>query len=123
MSPNGCARRRRYAGWHRRSCRADRAATAGTPSTGPPARLRSQASRRTHVRARPPSRHLLAPPAPSGIPAIWAHGYTLIWSKIYWRLEYVKDMTARLTTTSYAVLAQVAVHPWSTYELAQQRVR
>jgi PadR family transcriptional regulator, regulatory protein AphA len=38
-------------------------------------------------------------------------------------LEYVKDMTGRLTTTSYAVLAQVAVHPWSTYELAQQRVR
>ena len=32
-------------------------------------------------------------------------------------------MAARLTTTSYAVLAQVAVHPWSTYELAQQRVR
>jgi len=32
-------------------------------------------------------------------------------------------MTPRLTTTSYAVLAQVAVHPWSTYELAQQRVR
>jgi PadR family transcriptional regulator AphA len=29
----------------------------------------------------------------------------------------------RLTTTSYAVLAQVAVHPWSTYELVQQRVR
>jgi PadR family transcriptional regulator, regulatory protein AphA len=29
----------------------------------------------------------------------------------------------RLTTTSYAVLAQVAVHSWSTYELAQQRVR
>lgn len=29
----------------------------------------------------------------------------------------------RLTTTSYAVLAQVAVRPWSTYELAQQRVR
>ena len=28
-----------------------------------------------------------------------------------------------LTTTSYAVLAQVAVHPWSTYELARQRVR
>lgn len=28
-----------------------------------------------------------------------------------------------LTTTSYAVLAQLAVHPWSTYELAQQRVR
>jgi PadR family transcriptional regulator, regulatory protein AphA len=39
-------------------------------------------------------------------------------------LEYVKaEMTKRLTTTSYAVLAQVAVHPWSTYELAQQRVR
>jgi DNA-binding PadR family transcriptional regulator len=32
-------------------------------------------------------------------------------------------MNGRLTTTSYAVLAQVAVHPWSTYELAQQRVR
>jgi len=32
-------------------------------------------------------------------------------------------MTDRLTTTSYAVLAQVAVRPWSTYELAQQRVR
>jgi DNA-binding PadR family transcriptional regulator len=39
-------------------------------------------------------------------------------------LEYVKaEMSNRLTTTSYAVLAQVAVHPWSTYELAQQRVR
>src|SRR6266542_2940261 len=33
------------------------------------------------------------------------------------------DMTPRLTTTSYAVLAQVAVRPWSTYELVQQRVR
>ncbi|MGH2756200.1 MAG: PadR family transcriptional regulator [Actinomycetota bacterium] len=32
-------------------------------------------------------------------------------------------MAEHLTTTSYAVLAQVAVHPWSTYELAQQRVR
>jgi PadR family transcriptional regulator, regulatory protein AphA len=32
-------------------------------------------------------------------------------------------MATQLTTTSYAVLAQVAVHPWSTYELAQQRVR
>jgi PadR family transcriptional regulator, regulatory protein AphA len=32
-------------------------------------------------------------------------------------------MAERLTTTSYAVLAQVAVHSWSTYELAQQRVR
>jgi PadR family transcriptional regulator AphA len=32
-------------------------------------------------------------------------------------------MTEQLTTTSYAVLAQVAVHPWSTYELVQQRVR
>ncbi|NND01395.1 MAG: PadR family transcriptional regulator [Acidimicrobiia bacterium] len=29
----------------------------------------------------------------------------------------------KLTKTSYAVLAQVAVHPWSTYELARQRVR
>lgn len=32
-------------------------------------------------------------------------------------------MNEQLTTTSYAVLAQVAVRPWSTYELAQQRVR
>jgi len=32
-------------------------------------------------------------------------------------------MSGKLTTTSYAVLAQVAVHPWSTYELVQQRVR
>lgn len=32
-------------------------------------------------------------------------------------------MKDRLTTTSYAVLAQVAVRPWSSYELAQQRVR
>lgn len=32
-------------------------------------------------------------------------------------------MSNQLTTTSYAVLAQVAVRPWSTYELAQQRVR
>ncbi|HZA83005.1 MAG TPA: PadR family transcriptional regulator, partial [Actinomycetes bacterium] len=30
---------------------------------------------------------------------------------------------AGLTTTSYAILAQLAVHPWSTYELARQRVR
>lgn len=29
----------------------------------------------------------------------------------------------RLTTTSYAVLAQVALRPWSTYDLARQRVR
>ena len=32
-------------------------------------------------------------------------------------------MRDRLTTTSYAVLTQVAVRPWSSYELAQQRVR
>jgi PadR family transcriptional regulator AphA len=40
-------------------------------------------------------------------------------------LEYVKGevMAEQLTTTSYAVLAQVAVRPWSPYELAQQRVR
>jgi DNA-binding PadR family transcriptional regulator len=41
-------------------------------------------------------------------------------------LEYVKreaGMKDQLTTTSYAVLAQVAVRPWSTYELVQQRVR
>ncbi len=32
-------------------------------------------------------------------------------------------MRDQLTTTSYAVLAQVAVRPWSAYELAEQRVR
>lgn len=32
-------------------------------------------------------------------------------------------MKDQLTTTSYAVLTQVGVRPWSTYELAQQRVR
>jgi PadR family transcriptional regulator, regulatory protein AphA len=35
----------------------------------------------------------------------------------------VNDAPQGLTTTSYAVLAQLAVHPWSTYELARQRVR
>ena len=33
------------------------------------------------------------------------------------------DATSGLTTTSYAVLAQLAVRPWSTPEMAQQRVR
>ena len=33
------------------------------------------------------------------------------------------DSLPNLTNTSYAVLAQLAVHPWSTYELARQRVR
>jgi PadR family transcriptional regulator AphA len=44
---------------------------------------------------------------------------------IYSNLEYVKGdlVKEKLTTTSYAVLAQVAVRPWSAYELAQQRVR
>src|SRR5215211_9085126 len=49
-----------------------------------------------------------------------------IWGIIYSNLEHVKrkvGMEDQLTTTSYAVLAQVAVRPWSTYELAQQRVR
>ncbi|MGH8913699.1 MAG: PadR family transcriptional regulator [Acidimicrobiia bacterium] len=32
-------------------------------------------------------------------------------------------MADQLTTTSYAVLTQVAVRPWSPYELVQQRVR
>ena len=35
----------------------------------------------------------------------------------------MNDPPSGLTTTSYAVLAQLAVRPWSTYELAQQRVR
>jgi PadR family transcriptional regulator, regulatory protein AphA len=33
------------------------------------------------------------------------------------------DTRHQLTTTSYAVLAQLALRPWSTYELARQRVR
>src|SRR5215208_722020 len=48
------------------------------------------------------------------------------WGIVYSNLEYVKrevGMEDQLTTTSYAVLAQVAVRPWSTYELVQQRVR
>src|SRR5215211_45894 len=35
----------------------------------------------------------------------------------------MSDASPSLTTTSYAVLAQLAVRPWSTYELARQRVR
>src|ERR687898_1329074 len=35
----------------------------------------------------------------------------------------MSDVASTLTTTSYAVLAQLALRPWSTYELAQQRVR
>jgi DNA-binding PadR family transcriptional regulator len=33
------------------------------------------------------------------------------------------DSPQQLTTTSYAVLAQLALRPWSTYELARQRIR
>ena len=32
-------------------------------------------------------------------------------------------MNRKLTTTSYALLAQLALRPWSAYELVQQRVR
>src|SRR5919108_4109580 len=35
----------------------------------------------------------------------------------------VEQSSSSLTTTSYAVLAQLAVRPGSTYELARQRVR
>jgi PadR family transcriptional regulator AphA len=35
----------------------------------------------------------------------------------------MNDSPSGLTTTSYAVLAQLALRPWSTYELARQRVR
>jgi PadR family transcriptional regulator, regulatory protein AphA len=38
-------------------------------------------------------------------------------------MSTMSDAPQGLTTTSYAVLAQLAVHPWSTYELARQRVR
>jgi PadR family transcriptional regulator, regulatory protein AphA len=34
-----------------------------------------------------------------------------------------RESRHRLTTTSYAVLAQLALRPWSTYELARQRIR
>src|SRR5215203_3311229 len=60
----------------------------------------------------------------------WTRSPTLqfgvFWGIVYSNLEYVKrevGMEDQLTTTSYAVLAQVAVRPWSTYELVQQRVR
>jgi DNA-binding PadR family transcriptional regulator len=33
------------------------------------------------------------------------------------------DSPKQLTTTSYAVMAQLALRPWSTYELARQRIR
>lgn len=33
------------------------------------------------------------------------------------------EETRRLTTTSYSLLAQLSLRPWSTYELAQQKVR
>ena len=33
------------------------------------------------------------------------------------------ESVRRLTTTSYALLAQLALKPWSTYELVQQRIR
>jgi PadR family transcriptional regulator AphA len=33
------------------------------------------------------------------------------------------DSPKQLTTTSFAVLAQLALRPWSTYELARQRIR
>src|SRR4030095_9901223 len=35
----------------------------------------------------------------------------------------MSNASPTLTTTSHAVLAQLAVRPWSTYELARQRVR
>ncbi|MGH3449821.1 MAG: PadR family transcriptional regulator [Haloechinothrix sp.] len=39
-------------------------------------------------------------------------------------MSSVEKLTpVRLTTTSYAVLAQLALRPWSTYELARQRIR
>jgi DNA-binding PadR family transcriptional regulator len=34
-----------------------------------------------------------------------------------------KEEERRLTTTSYALLGQLSLRPWSTYELAQQKVR
>jgi DNA-binding PadR family transcriptional regulator len=39
-------------------------------------------------------------------------------------MSRASDESARgLTTTSYAVLAQLALRPWSTYDLARQRIR
>src|SRR4029450_13667594 len=35
----------------------------------------------------------------------------------------MSNSSPTLTTTSHAVLAQLAVRPWSTYELARQRAR
>src|SRR6266508_1434101 len=45
--------------------------------------------------------------------------YTCFWSMSRARNEPRQS----LTTTSYAVLAQLALRPWSTYELARQRIR
>jgi DNA-binding PadR family transcriptional regulator len=42
----------------------------------------------------------------------------------FWSMSRATDEHRQnLTTTSYAVLAQLALRPWSTYELARQRVR
>src|SRR6266511_3433759 len=38
-------------------------------------------------------------------------------------MSRAEDSPKQLTTTSYAVLAQLALRPWSTYELARQRIR
>jgi PadR family transcriptional regulator AphA len=37
--------------------------------------------------------------------------------------QLTKQEERRLTTTSYALLGQISLRPWSTYELAQQKVR
>src|SRR5918994_4685039 len=70
-----------------------------------------------------PGRSVMSVPPWSRSPILQ---FGVFWSTIYSTLEHVKrkvGMKDQLTTTSYAVLAQVAVRPWSTYELAQQRVR
>src|SRR5829696_1861490 len=70
-----------------------------------------------------PGRSVMSVPPWSRSPILQ---FGVFWGTIYSTLERVKrkvGMKDQLTTTSYAVLAQVAVRPWSTYELAQQRVR
>lgn len=53
--------------------------------------------------------------------------YTPNASKYYTRVGSMSTVAnkekRRLTTTSYSLLAQLSLRPWSTYELAQQKVR
>jgi DNA-binding PadR family transcriptional regulator len=55
----------------------------------------------------------------SGIASLLLVGH---W-QIYSDSEYRQEVTDSLTTTSYAILALLALQEWSSYELAQQMGR